>query len=165
MGVIKKFFLGKDDPDRISLENVFPIGDLVFSTPFGVEQGKHHRVVIEGNKHYLEYFDDHACLLLKSEPDPFGRWVALTNYILEPSLELIYEPKCAEKIKAYRLLVCILRMDLIAICNLRLSPVAHILATKNHVTCVDFPAPLPDDIGNGSTDLAPLIITPPRIIN
>lgn len=164
MRTVKSFFMGKDDPDRISLENVFPIGDLVFSMPFGAEQGKHHRVIIEGDIGYLECFDDCASSLLESESDPFGRWVALTNYILEPSLELIYEPRGSEFVKAYRLLVCILRRDLIAQCDLRLSPVARITATRGHIQCVDLPVLLPEGTHNGSTELAPLIAVSSRPI-
>lgn len=169
MRIVRAFFLGKGDPDHISLEGVFPVGDLVFSMPFGTEQGKHHRVIVEGNADYLEYFDDRASLLLESEPDPLGRWVALTNYALEQSLELIYEPRCSELVKAFRLLVCTLRKDLITQCDLRLSPVARITATRGRIQCMDLPVPLPRDVRNGFTDLAPMIALPspisPRLIN
>jgi hypothetical protein len=166
MGNIKKVFRGKGDPNKISLEKVFPDGDLVFSTPFGVEQGKHHRIIVEGNSAFLEKFDDYTDILLKSVND-FGRWVALTNYILEePSLELIYEPKSAKEVLNLLLLVFILRVDLVKICNLRLSPVSVINATIDHVTVLYKPIPLPENLGNGFLDLMPSIIIPsPQKVN
>jgi len=164
MGIIKTLFMGRDDPNRISLENVFPVGNLTFSMPFEAEQGKRHRIVIEGSPDYLGYFDDHASLLLESEPDPLGRWAALTNYVLEPSLELIYEPRCNEHFRAFRLLVCVLRVDLIVQCDLRLAPIARITATRGYVQCVDLPVPLPEGVCNGHTDLAPTIVLPTPIL-
>lgn len=161
---IKKIFLGKDDPNRISLESVFPLGDLVFSTPLEVEQGKHQKVIVEGDPLYLEHFDDCACALLESEQDPLGRWVALTDYLLEPSLELIYEPRCAEEIKSLRLLLFVLRADLIQICNLRLASTSRVVGTKGHITFLSQSVPLPDNVGNGFFDVAPPIVLPrPRV--
>lgn len=166
MGKIKRFFLGKDDPNKISLERVFPLGDLVFSTPFYVEQGKHHRIVVEGSPAFLEKFDDYADILLQSEPDAFGRWVALTDYVLEdPSLELIYEPKNVRDVNNIRLLVFTLRTDLVKICNLKLSPVSVVNATRSYVTVLYNHVALPENVSNGFLDFAPPIVLPnsPRV--
>jgi len=165
---IKRVFKGKDDPDKISLEGVFPRGDLIFSTPFDAEQGKHHRVVVEGSSVLLERFDDYASALLESEPDAFGRWVALTDYVLEePSLELIYEPrKTREKNMNLRLLVFVLRTDLVKVCNLRLSPFSVISATRGYITVLYKQISLPENIGNGFLDFAPsVVLSSPKKVN
>ncbi len=161
---MKSFFLGSRDPDRISLEHVFPVGNLVFSTPFEAEQGKHLRVVIEGDPEYLEHFDNHAEMLIENERDPQGRWVALANYVFDASLELIYEPRRAEPDKNWnlRLLLFVLRADLIRTCDLKLSPVAWITGTRRHVTVISERAPLPTGIGNGKVEIAPCIVLPPK---
>jgi len=170
MGNIRRTFMGKNDPDRISLENVFPLGDLTFSMPFGVEQGRHHRIVVEGNPEFLRCFGDCAGTLLESESDPLGRWVALTTFLSEPRLELsclelVYEPRCTKELRALRLLVFVLRTDLVRICNLRLSPVSLITGTKDFITFLNRPVPLPDYIKNGFLDVAPPIVLPPQRVN
>lgn len=161
MGKIKKIFRGKDDPDKISLEGVFPRGDLVFSTPFDVEQGRHCRVVVEGSPVFLETFDDYADILLQSKSDVFGQWVASTNYVLEePSLELIYELKNTKGIENLRLLVFVLRIDLIKICNLKLSPVSVVNATKGYINILYNRVSLPKEIKNGFLDFTPKVVLP-----
>jgi hypothetical protein len=158
----KRFFLGKNDPNRISLENVFPIGNLVFSMPIGIEQGRHHRIVVEGTADYLQSFSDHANRLIGRESDFAGRWIALTDYDLDSSRVLLYEPKCHEAMKAVQLLVLILRNDLIQFCNLRLSNAAVVTGTRGWVTFLNNRVSLPSYIANGSLDVAPLIAPPAR---
>ncbi len=151
---LRRMFMGQDDPDRISLERVFPFGDLIFSMPFE-ETGRQHRIIVEGNQSLLEQFENHADVLTKSQPDNYGRWVALIDGVMrEPSLQIIYEPADVEIVN-FRLLVFVLRADLVKICNFRLCLVSHVIATKSHVVVLHKPAPLPESIGNGFLELLP----------
>ncbi len=161
---MKKYFLGSRDPNRISLENVFPVGNLIFSTPIEAVAGNQLQVVVEGDQEYLDYFGDHASRLLKHGQDESGRWTALMKYLDSACIELIYEPNRAEGEIDYhlRLLVFGLRADLVQVCNLRLSPVALVTGTKGHITVLYERAPLPEGIGNGILDFIPHNIVPPR---
>lgn len=159
---MKRFFLGKDDPDRITLENVFPVGDVVFSTPFE-EAGRHHRVVIEGGEPFVEFLAEHIHGLTEyDETNPYGRWVAIAPYGDDEGLEIIYEP-LDKKVAAFRLLVFVLRTDLVKACDLKLSSVAHVTVTKGHITCLHQIAPLPEEVGNGQIELPQIILPPPRL--
>lgn len=162
---IKRIFMGLNDPNRITLEYVFPVGNITFSMPFGIEQGRHHRVVVEGHPAYLDFFDCHASKLLASDyENNLGRWVALANYIFEESLEMIFEPK-DKRLIPYRLLVFELRHDLVKICDLRLAPVARVTCIRDEMTVLYHPAPLPENIGNGKINITPGIILPPPLVN
>ncbi len=162
MNVTKRFFLGKDDPDRIMLERVFPVGDIVFSMPFE-EAGRHHRVVIEGAEPYVDFVAEHIHGLTEyDEANPYGRWVAIAPYGDDEGLEIFYEP-VDRSIAPFRLLVFVLRADLVKACDLRLSSVAYVTATKGHVTCLHLVAPLPEDLGNGQIELPAIISPPPRL--
>lgn len=162
MDVRKRFFLGRDDPDRIMLENVFPVGDIVFSTPFE-EVGRHHRVVVEGAEPYVDFVAEHIHGLTGyDEGNPYGRWVAIAPYGEDEGLEIFYEP-LDKKMAAFRLLVFILRADLVKACDLKLSSVAHVTVTKGHITCLHQAAPLPEEVGNGRIELPVIILPPPRL--
>jgi hypothetical protein len=162
MTAAKRFFLGKDDPDRIMLEEVFPVGDVVFSTPFE-EAGRHHRVVIEGGEPYVDFIADHIHGLTEyDEMNPYGRWVAIAPYGEDEGLEVFYEP-LDKSMPGLRLLVFVLRADLVKACDLRLSSVARVTVIRGHITCLYQAAPLPAEIGNGQIELPAIIVPPPRL--
>lgn len=163
MSTIKKFFKGKHDPDRITLEKVFTVGDVVFSTPFE-EVGRHRRVVIEGAEPLIDFIAEHIQGLTEYDAgNPYGHWVAIAPYAEDQGLEVFYEP-LDKIIAAFRLLVFDLRKDLIRACDLRLSPVAHVTVTRSQITCLQQPVPLPQEVGNGQIEL-PRIILPPPLVN
>lgn len=160
---MKQWFFGKDDPNRISLENVFPVGDIVFSTPFGVETGRHRRIFAEGESKLLQSFGDHADHLLAERPTPLGKWVAIDRYF-SSGIQMVYEP-ATTAMEACGLLVFALRLDLINLCHLRLSPVAMITGRVGYKDFFKKSVPLPDGIKNGFLDVAPLIVKPSRCLN
>lgn len=162
MNTTKRFFLGRDDPDRIMLENVFPTGDLVFSTPLE-EVGKHQRVVIEGGEPFLDFIARHIHGLTQyDERNPDGRWTAITPYGGDQGIELFYEPS-AKLMPGLRLIIFVLRRDLVQACDLKLSPVAQVTVTLGHITCLYQNAPLPEDIGNGQIEVPHVIVPPTRL--
>jgi len=144
------------------LENVFPTGDLVFSTPLE-EVGKHQRVVIEGGEPFLDFIARHINGLTQyDERNPDGRWTAITPYGEDQGIELFYEPS-AKLMAGLRLIVFVLRRDLVQACDLKLSPVAQVTVTLGHITCLYQNAPLPEDIGNGQIEVPRVIFPPPRL--
>jgi len=64
---------------------------------------------------------------------------------------------------ALRLLVFVLRADLVKSCDLRLASVAHVTVTKQHITCMHQAAPLPEEVGNGQIELPNIILPKPRL--
>jgi len=162
MKLTKRFFLGKDDPDRITLEDVFPVGDIVFSTPFE-EAGRHHRVVIEGREPFIDFLAEHIHGLTEwDRNNSYGRWVAIAPYGDDQGIEVFYEP-LNKSMAAFRLLVFVLRSDLVRACDLKLSEVAHVTVTRDHITCMHESAPLPKDVGNGQIEVPQVILPPPRL--
>ena len=156
---MKRLFMGKNDPDGIILERVFPRSNLVFSTPLE-EIGRHHRVIVEGDEPLLEEFE-YRTEILKETKTNNGRWVAIVEgeLLKKPCLWIVYEPK--DRIaESFNLLVFNLREDLVKICNLKLCPVSHVTVTKGHTTVFNNPAPLPKEIGNGLLEIAPAIVSP-----
>lgn len=170
----KRFFFGKNDPNKVLLESVFPLSDVSFATPIHGE-GMNPRIVVEGNTEHMRILEEHLEDLVANTPREryFGRWKVLVPDEITGGLSLFYDPESAE-INKMELLVFVLRRHLVKTCNLRLAPIGLITATWNEFE-IDLssragsfglvreikPVPLPEDIGNGTIEL-PVIILPSR---
>lgn len=158
----KKFFMGKEDSNRVSLENIFPLSDIVFSSPF-YEVGKYHRVVVEGNPKNLEELAIYLqCLLGYDIHNSRGHWVSVTPFEPTDGLQIFYDHK-DQTLDVIELLVFVLRNSLVNACNLKLTLISRVIGVRNHIIFLDKPVPLTEPY-NGRIELK-MVILPGSKVN
>lgn len=158
----RRIFLGREDPSRISLEIVFPYGDIVFSTPVN-EVGRFRKVVIEGHETILDFLEPHLQHLVKfgSDEREYGEWMAVAPFDPMPveGIQILFRP-INKNVAPMMILPLLLREHLVQVCDLKLSPISQLLGKKDDIIFLSQLVKLPEEIGNGKIDVpAPLTIS------
>jgi hypothetical protein len=157
-------FFGRNDARRITLERLFPHGDITFSTPIW-ESGRYRLVVVEGIPETLEVLGEYIrdlALRQYIEERFFGRWYGFGTHETTGGLQVQYD-SLEKPVNQLQLLDFVLRAHLVKYCDLKLLPVSVIVGYSDGSKFMEIMAPLPVDIGNGATELAKRVI--PRIIH
>ena len=160
---MKTQFLGKRDPNKIMLEDVFNFNDgVVFTTPLN-EQGRIHRVFVESSAPSIRDSLIDIFFELVNKSTSSGRWSGIIPE--EDLIVMTYDRLSSRTLeKNIVILTQVLYMDLAQICNLKLFNYSHISVFRNDtLTCSEFVA-LPSDIPNGSEEI-PIVFVPKTYIS
>ncbi len=158
--VVRRYFLGGADPTRLTLEKVFPYGDVIVSSPVA-EVGKRLQVIIEGNESALEFLEERLEFLFGSErkrKNKYGRWTDVVPFEEGPGLKVLFRP-INQRVASIIPLILIFRLDLVLRCDLKLAEFSHMIGQMDNVVFLDQIIPLPKEIRNGSAEIPALIST------
>lgn len=159
-----KKFLGRNDARRITLERIFPHGNITFSTPIW-ESGRYRLIVVEGVTETLEVLGEYIrdlALRQYIEERHFGRWYGFGTHETTGGLQVQYD-SLDRPINQLQLLDLVLRAHLVKYCDLKLLPVSVIVGYSDGNKFMEIRVPLSPDIGNGSIELPENLIK--RIIH
>lgn len=156
--VESRIFLGQKDPTRLSLEIIFPYGDVVFSTPVN-EVGRQRRVVIEGHETFLDFLQPYLEDLIAAGPDEkkYGQWTTIVPHDPTDGIQIFFRP-INKTVTSMIILSFLLRSQLIRVCNLKLSEISQVLGTKDGAVFLSQFVKLPEDIGNGTIEVPAISI-------
>lgn len=156
---MKRKFLGRHDPDKIMLVDVFGVNDgVVFTTPLD-EQGRVHRVFVESAPPVAEFLNETLSELANRSASS-GRWCGIIPNN-DGLVILTYDRMSRAFEKNLEVLTQVLYMDLAQICNLKVSNFSQVsVFWENRRTCSEFVA-LPESVPNGSREIPALLV--PRI--
>ncbi len=154
---MKRPFLGRLDPDRIVLSDVFGNHGVIFSTPLD-EQGRVHKVFVEIAPYLCDFFVEVLYDLTNCPASSRGKWCGI-DPVEDSLIVLSYDRQAHVFEKNLQLLSQVLYMDLARVCNLQVIQPAVIEVVAAGVrTCTDF-VHLPASVSNGSRTI-PTIVSP-----
>jgi hypothetical protein len=160
--VERRYFLGKNDPTKLMLENIFPYGDIIVSSPVA-EVGKRLQVIVQGNETILSFLESQIEFLFsrgkRTKMNKLGQWTDVVPFEEDAGLKVFFKPG-SQPIASIVPLVLLFRLDLVMSCDLKLAPFSRMIGQKDDVVFLDQVIPLPHDVKNGSIEIPAPIIKP-----
>lgn len=152
---MKRDFLGKKDPDKVMLEDVFGVNDgIVFTTPLD-EQGRINTVFVESAP-LIANFLSKIFSELTNRSISSGRWCGII-----PEDELIvltYDRFGRMSEKNLEILTQVLYMDMARICNLKLSNYSCVSVFCKNMRALSTFVALPENVPNGTRELPSILV-------
>lgn len=156
----RRYFLGKNDPTKLMLENIFPYGNIILSSPVA-EVGKRLQVIIQGNEVILNFLESQVESLFSGGKNKLGQWTDVVPFEEDAGLKVFFKPS-SQRIASIVPLILLFRLDLIMYCDLKLAPFSHMIGQKDDIVFLDEIIPLPKEIKNGDIEIpAPIIVPKP----